>query len=595
MDELTTFLNELTVLSPLPIERNPVYSTTILSNHTKRRLLDYQIKNVVKIINILLKKRIALDGSDTGIGKTYMALAACRELKKRAIIFCPKTLMYNWLEVAKQMEVQVYDIVNFETIKNGKSYVRRRVRENGILVEKFQFNTRRKAEYLTVVAADNLQNDIYRWDLPQDCMVIIDEAHRCKDPKTDNGKFMKSFRSVITRRIPVLLLSATICEDVQDMKIPFYLFGMIDETREFNGYFKQIIEKNNDLKVSKKTFADHPSNKQKQLYEEARELSYAMMIHREIKDYFTRLKIKDLGDKFPENQWSAQLFNTESTEEITKMYDMLVKKLKEMKKYPGGNQLAEIMKLKQEIEFKKIPIFIEQAKEYMLQGKSVIIFVNFLTTLKVLAHELNANCMIYGGRNRKHQNEEENDESEEEDDDENTNSDSQDNDDEEFAIYDKNGKIMHGKDIEKLLDIPDEEETTTLPPQTLEERMKAIRLFQENKERLILCQIRTGSVGISLQDLDGRYPRVTLINYPDTATHLLQAMGRAWRAGGKSPVLQRIVLAANVPYEEKIKKNIDKRLKNVSMINDGKGDSYDYNVEIMQNKLKKQKKKTEVV
>lgn len=112
----------------------------------------------------------------------------------------------------------------------------------------------------------------------------------------------------------------------------------------------------------------------------------------------------------------------------------------------------------------------------------------------------------------------------------------------------------------------------------MEDRQKAIDLFQNNKERIIICQIRAGGVGISLHDLHGGHPRVTLINYPDSASDLLQALGRAPRAGAKTPVLQRIIFVANVDYEKRIMQNINKKLANISTINDGDLNGYKYKV-----------------
>jgi superfamily II DNA/RNA helicase len=187
--------------------------------------------------------------------------------------------------------------------------------------------------------------------------------------------------------------------------------------------------------------------------------------------------------------------------------------------------LAKIQKLKQEIEFRKVPIFIEQAQLYLDEEKSVIIFVNYLDTLHILAQELDIKCKIYGD-------------------------------------------------------------------QSMEKRQEAIDLFQSNEERIIICQIRAGGVGISLHDLHGGHPRVTLINYPDSASDLLQALGRAPRAGAKTAVLQRIIFVANVDYEKKIMQNINKKLANISAINDGDLEGYKYKINrITRKTISKQKNK----
>jgi hypothetical protein len=57
-------------------------------------------------------------------------------------------------------------------------------------------------------------------------------------------------------------------------------------------------------------------------------------------------------------------------------------------------------------------------------------------------------------------------------------------------------------------------------------------------------------LGISLHDIHGDHQRVSLINFPDTASSLIQALGRTHRSGAKTPALQRIIFVANVDYEK---------------------------------------------
>lgn len=49
------------------------------------------------------------------------------------------------------------------------------------------------------------------------------------------------------------------------------------------------------------------------------------------------------------------------------------------------------------IEQLKIPTFISQINNYLSENKSVIIFVKYAQTLKILANKLNTDCIIYEG------------------------------------------------------------------------------------------------------------------------------------------------------------------------------------------------------
>lgn len=504
--EISSFLKEITETKSVPV----VYSKAVLTNQTKTKILSYQEKHIIKLINTLVEKTVAVDGSDCGVGKTYIAGAVCKELGRRPIVVCPKTLIHNWINVMEYYGVKPYDIVNFETIRRGKTYVNSKCK------------TRRKCEFVDIVDPDpdNPLKSIYQWDLPKDAIIIVDEVHRCKDPSTDNGKVLMSFKQAVHKKIPVLLLSATICEKIIDMKIPFFLFGLIPSVRNFNHYVRTLRHKYPKYRVKK---SDHKNTTD---YIIAKDNAQAMIIHEETKEFASRIKIKDLGDMFPCNQICAQQFFAQESDKISEAYDEIAELMKKLKENPGSNHLAKIQKLKQEIELRKAPIFIEQAQLYLDDGKSVIIFVNYLDTMKIISQELDIRCKIHGD-------------------------------------------------------------------QTLEERQNALDMFQSNEERIIILQARAGGVGLNLHDTNGNFPRVSLLNYPDSASDLLQELGRAARAGTKSIVLQRIIFVANVDYEKKIMQNINKKLSNISAINDGDLEGYKYKVKKITRKVVKKQKELE--
>jgi len=492
--EISSFLNDLAEdTQPIP----QVYSKKTLSNKTINKILKYQKNHILRLIRILVQKSIALDGSDTGVGKTYIAIAICVEMGRRPIIVCPKTLIYNWISVCEFFGVKPYDVVNYETIRNGKSYA------------DSNFTSRVTSPFISVNEHDpeNKTQDMFEWSLPDDAMLIFDEAHRCKSTNTDNGKLLISTKQAIYQKIPVLLASATISQKATDMRVPFYLFDIIPSVRRFNAYVKTLEAKHPQYRVHKYKYDS------KEKYKNAKERAISIIINAEIKDHTSRIRIKDIGEKFPQNQLSAQQFTADSAEVISDAYSEIQVLMDELKQKGERHthHLARIQKLKQMIELRKIPIFLEQAQLHLDNGKSVIIFVNFLDTLHLLASKLHINCQIYGD-------------------------------------------------------------------QTLKERTEAIRLFQSNQERIIICQIRAGGVGINLNDTDGNYPRAVLVNYPDSGSDLLQALGRAVRAGTKSPVLQRIIFVANVEYEKTVMQNINRKLENISATNDGVLDGYKYKI-----------------
>lgn len=105
------------------------------------------------------------------------------------------------------------------------------------------------------------------------------------------------------------------------------------------------------------------------------------------------------------------------------------------------------------------------------------------------------------------------------------------------------------------------------------ERQRAIADFQADKSRVIICNVQAGSQGISLQDIHGCYPRVSIITPTFHAIDLRQCLGRIHRAGAKSKAVQKLVFSRHTP-EERIFKRVQAKLNNVDLINDGDLDSF---------------------
>ena len=53
---------------------------------------------------------------------------------------------------------------------------------------------------------------------------------------------------------------------------------------------------------------------------------------------------------------------------------------------------------------------------------------------------------------------------------------------------------------------------------------------------------QAGGTGLSLHDVNGEHPRVSLISPSFSAIDLKQALGRIHRAGAKSPAVQKLSL-----------------------------------------------------
>jgi superfamily II DNA or RNA helicase len=456
------------------------------------KLLPYQIAHTENIVRILLKYGRCLDGSDTGTGKTYSSIAVCMQLGLKPFIICPKSVISSWKSALKFFKIKYYGVSNYESLQNCMYYapksgvkeicpfikkIKKKQIDSSSDSESSDSDDKKKKKSGKKVKKEIRDYNV-TWNLPKDVILIFDEAHKCKNAKTTNSKLLQALVDTSAR---VLLLSATIADKEKTFEVCGYVLGLYKNLSD-GKYWIQKIGKEYDNKmlgVHKALYPEHAS----------------------------RMKIKELGDKFPKNQVICECFDTDNCEEIEKQYE-IIKEAQEalQNKEDQSESLKKLMLARMRVENIRIPIFIEQAKKFIEEGSSVCIFVNFNNTLDTLCKELNTDCCVRGD-------------------------------------------------------------------QTKEERDKHIENFQNDKQRKIILNIQSGGVGISLHDLNGKFPRVSLISPTWSGQNLLQCLGRIYRAGAKTPARQYICFCKNT-VEEKICENVKEKIVNIANINDGEISGY---------------------
>lgn len=439
----------------------------------KHKLLDYQIEHTKNLVRIINTNKSALDASDTGTGKTYSAIAACRILKLKPIIICPKSIMSVWKRVCDYFDVKYHSIVNYELLKRGKIYSN---------------DKKIKAKFLKIIEKDKNKIEFeFKFDkIDGDIIFIFDEVHKCSNLYSENGNLLIAAKKSC---IPLLILSATIADYPDKFKLFFYILNFIDpsQVKDLSISYEKYI------KIVEKWIE--------------RDQKPMVRIHNMLyPDRASRVRIDILGDAFPETQITAIPYSLDKkrTIEIELEYKKLAEELdliKNKKDKDKLNPLTIQLRSQQKIEILKIPTFIELTRDFIYNKLSVVIFVNFTKTLETLAEMLKTDSIIYG-------------------------------------------------------------------EQSYEDRIRIIEDFQENKTNIIICNIKAGGIGISLHDIYGGHPRVSIISPTWNSIELTQALGRIHRAGGKSKSLQRIIYIADT-VEERIAEKLKLKLKNINSINNG--------------------------
>ena len=89
-------------------------------------LYDWQIPHVGKLVRSINKYGVAKDGSDTGTGKTVMALYTAKQCGLIPFVICPKAVIPSWEAWMQEIfgHVKVDMVHNYERLKNRKDQVR---------------------------------------------------------------------------------------------------------------------------------------------------------------------------------------------------------------------------------------------------------------------------------------------------------------------------------------------------------------------------------------------------------------------------------------------------------------------------------------
>jgi superfamily II DNA or RNA helicase len=323
-------------------------------------LYKYQVPHVGALCAALWKFGSALDASDTGTGKSFAAIAAYREMEIIPAIVCPKSVISAWEGVCAHFGVQPLFVRNWESCKS------------------------RKFAY----GGFTFQKD-YKWKIGlKKVGLIFDEAHKAKGDYTQNAKMVIAAKE---QGVMSLLLSATIAESPRDMRAIGYMLGLHDmiSFREWTIGLGCFLIDDRD-----KWGCTDPRAAMTKIRDEI------------FPAKGNRISIKDLGDAFPETQISAQAYDIEKADEQNKAYAFLLAEIDRLQAEGTENLQAAFMVLnlryRQLTELLKVDLLAELAEDYLENGLSVVIFVNFKETMKLLADRLFTHGVstIHGGQTR---------------------------------------------------------------------------------------------------------------------------------------------------------------------------------------------------
>ena len=226
----------------------------------------------------------------------------------------------------------------------------------------------------------------------------------------------------------------------------------------------------------------------------------------------SRMTRKMFDKIFPDNHVMAECFDMgTNTDKINRVYEQMEAELAALEESSvnySQHHFAIMTKARRMAELLKVPTMVEMIEDWFDEGISPVVFVNFTDTVDAIIKQLSKNRKFDG------------------------------------LI----AKIVGG--------------------QSDKVRQADIEGFQNDTKRIMIANLAAGNAGVSLHDLNGKFPRASVISPSYSAINLLQALGRIHRAEGKTKCVQKIMFAAGT-IEEDACKRVQCKLNNLECLNDG--------------------------
>lgn len=439
------------------------------------KLIGPQFEHACRLIDSLYINGVAVDLSDTGTGKSYVASFVAANFNSPVVVVCPKVVIPTWKKVLSEFQIKAHIIINYEKLMRGNT------------------------EYLTFKDGKGNTSDDYQLHFPKNSLVILDEVHKCKGWNSKNSDFLIALKK---QHYKLLLLSATSATNPMEMKSFGYattlhnLANFKDFLKDAGAYMNRFGGYQIDL-----------GNK--------RTLEMMGDIHNRLFNSYkiaSRMRRSMFKDIFPDNRVLAECFDMgANTSKIQRAYELMEQELAQLEESSANyssHHFAVMTKYRRLTELLKVPTMLEMIEDLFDEGISPVVFVNYTETVNSIVNHLSKNT----------------------------------------RYANQIGCIVGG--------------------QSAKTRQNDIDAFQNDTKRIMIVNLAAGNAGVSLHDLNGNFPRHSIISPSFSAINMLQALGRIHRAEGKTPCLQKIMFASDT-VEEIACRRVQSKLNNLECLNDG--------------------------
>jgi len=328
-------------------------------------------------IKFLLSKNKCIMGDDMGLGKTYMSIiAALENNSKKILVICPANAKINWFREISNF-VPEEDI---SIIKTGHWNPKKFTIINYDILKNFHTLVDGRKKYKDHEMNRHLANEGFD-------LMIIDECHMAKNPKSQRTKVINQLSNVIEKK---WLLTGT---PIANRPMDFYNLLLLCDSPITNSWKYYAFRYCAAKKFRKKTkngmyrdiwITDGASN-----LEELHERTKSLILRRKKEDHL------DLPPKIV----APYYIEIDDMDQYHRVFDEYLEWAKsEGKNLGAGRHMVELIVLRKYLALEKTKQSIELAEQAIENGKKVIIFTNFTHSFDYLIDHFGKIAVGHNGK-----------------------------------------------------------------------------------------------------------------------------------------------------------------------------------------------------
>jgi superfamily II DNA or RNA helicase len=512
-----------------------------LSPEVEKLLKPHQLDAARFHYKVLNEKNVVVDISDPGTGKTYVTCAVLREKNVTPVCIVPKVITSGWLKAFKHFAIQRYYLTTWDLMKRGKFLKIVRSKRTKKMTYKHE-----KLPFVRVIPNPNTDKyapkNLYVFTFTDEMCLVWDEAHRLKNMGTQ--VFQMFVQLMNNKPRYMFLLSATMAESPAKAIALMMALGLIKNER----HIKYVME---SFHCYKKGSA----------YDFQGTRDDVLRLHELISHHGMRMKMAMIDGLLPQTV-IPEVYDIEDAESIDKLYE-LYQKLPKLMKLPKDERDNELIMYRKKIKesalvsskIKEITEYAEyiyeqlsvaQSMDWALAIRTRLLQIIELNKLPILL-ELVKDALDQGYSVPI------------------------------FLNYTMNIKILASLLKTDCVFTGKNKELGFRP------REECLAEFQRGDSRIIIGTFTAMRESVDLHDTYGNFPRMVFMPFNDSAQFFIQAIGRTHRVGKKSADIVYVIHIADT-IEEKVKENLEQKLFNLSLLNDGDLDPTGAYMQLYRNK-----------